>query len=128
MALFEGDRAYEDSDVISGGAGAAISAGEVVALDSSGYFLASDDGTDRFAPVGVAHTDAASGEVVSLSTQGACVANVASGLSAGVEVDVQTTGGQFGAVEDGPYVSLSAEGGEYRNQSVPAGHAVVLLK
>lgn len=128
MTVFPGQNLSKEAQVISGEAGASITAGDVVGKDSSGIVLASDDGTTRVAPIGIAENDASAGDVVSVNTDGRVPANVASGTAVGVELGLSATGGQLTAVADSYFAqSLSAEGSDYGNQGVDAGFAVVQL-
>lgn len=123
-----GDPIYgSDVKAVTYEAGEAISAGDVVAINTGTLALA--DGTTDTNALAVAGEDIASGENGTVYTEGPVVANVASGVSAGEELTVSATEGQLAAgagdfdalTDEGGVAGLSAGGG------LPANAAGVLF-
>jgi len=103
-----GDPAYgSDTKAVTYEAGEAVTAGDVVAINSGQLALA-DDTTDTNA-LAVAAEDIASGENGTAYIEGPVVANVATGVSAGEELTVSGTEGQL-AAGTGDFDALTDEG------------------
>jgi len=108
-----------------------LSEGDGVALDSNGE-LVKADGTNNPTVYGVVADDHtqdgyAAGDNVGVVFQGPVIANVASGVGAGVEVDSGPTEGQLAAGDSAKgIVTKYAEGaGPNDGRTAPAGFAHV---
>jgi len=109
-------------------AGEAVSEGDAVALDSNGE-LVTADGTDDpnvYGVVGDDHAQAGyeAGDHVPVIYSGPVVANVASGVGAGVEVGSGGTEGQLAAGASVKGMMTKYAEGE-GPESIPAGYAHV---
>jgi hypothetical protein len=107
-----GDPAYgSDAGTITYEADESITAGDAVTIDSTNQLLqAANSGDTNADVVGIAADDAEDGDNVSVHVSGRIVANVASGVTAGEELDASTTDGQL-ATGTGGIVALTDEGG-----------------
>jgi len=103
-----GDAAYgSDLKTVTYEAGEAITAGDVVAINTGQLALA--DGTTDTNALAVAAEDIASGDNGSVYLEGPVAANVATGVAAGEELTVSATEGQL-AAGAGDFDALSDEG------------------
>jgi hypothetical protein len=101
MALNPGQSLHADAFEETRTAAESLSEGDAVALDSNGEVVRAD-GTDNPTVYGVAgddHTQTgySAGDEVTVIYRGSVVANVASGVGAGVEVGSGATDGQLAA-------------------------------
>jgi hypothetical protein len=127
-----GDAAYgSDPGVITYEAGESLTSGDAVTIDSTNQELqAANSGDTNTDVVGIVADDASDGDEVSVYVSGRVVANVASGVAAGEELDAGTTDGQL-AAGTGDIVALSDEGavaGLGAGYSIDAGSAVVEVR
>jgi len=137
MALNPGEVFIGETCTLTYEAGEAISPGDVVGIDG-GTLRRVNSGDGSPNPLGIAGdpagaesgTDYESGDEVIVHISGGTVlANVASGVSAGEELDASATDGQLAAGAGG-FQSFTDEGsvaGLSSNESVPAGFAAVKL-
>ena len=127
MALNPGQTVIGETDTVTYEAGEALSAGDVVGINTGQ--LAKADGTTDTNPIGVIVGNAsAAGENVSVAVAAnGILANVASAISAGTELGASATEGQLGSGSD-EFHALTDEGaaaGLVTNESIPTGYAVV---
>lgn len=127
-----GDDAYGDATTIGYEAAGALSAGDVVAINS-GQVTTADDTTDTNAIAVVSSSvdgTVEAGDIVPVHVSGSgVVANVAAGVTAGTELAVSATEGQL-AGGSGGFEALSDEGaasGLNIGASLPANGAVTKL-
>lgn len=113
----EGDGSGDPGDFV------AINSGQVTTADGTTDTNVIGILTDRNDPA----ADREAGDKVSVGIGGVFVGNVASGVSAGVELGAGSTEGQA-ASGSGAGNTLSDEGGQYRGSTaVPSGTAAVHL-
>lgn len=120
----------------------ALEAGEVIFGNETAESRPRADGVNNGAAVTLSAGDMADVDTDSNELCGICgesdrlildgvVVAAASGVSEGERVDggntTNGTVGQFETSSGGPGIALSAVGGTYHGESVPAGHAVIKI-
>jgi len=129
MALNAGDSLHpEATDRETRTAAESLDYGDAVALDGNGELVAADGTNDPtvYGVIGNDHTkdSVSAGDKVEVVYQGPVVANVASGVGAGVEVGSGSTEGQLAAGSSVKgIVTKHAEGSG--PESIPSGFAHV---
>lgn len=134
MSKNAGDIVEAGDDTYNFTGDGSTSVGDALSYGSGGDVTVGDAGTASHNLLGVRPEGQPSGDVIPGTVQGAVVAKVASGLakntlltlgsSANSNAGLLVSGGSGASAP----ISLSAEGGTYKGASVPAGHAVVLLR
>ncbi len=127
MSLNPGQAVIGDYTSVTYESGESFDAGDLVAINS-GQIVTADDTNDTN-PIGVAMADASgSGEEVAVAVRAdGLLTNVASGVTAGVELGTSATEGQAASGSD-DFHTLTDEGaaaGLSTNEDIPTGYAAV---
>ena len=105
-----GDAAYgSDPRTVTYEAGESITSGDAVTIDTNGELTPANSGDTNTDVVGIAAEDGSDGDNISVYVEGRVVANVATDVAAGEELDASTTDGQL-ATGTGGLVALTDEG------------------